>query len=101
VLDLRDLLSGDALGAGNTVGNLANYLEFTVSGSGSSATTTIHISSSGGFTDGVYSAAQEDQTIVLSGVNLATAFGLTNSATDSQIIQEMVNRGKLLVDSGG
>jgi Ca2+-binding RTX toxin-like protein len=100
VLDLRDLLSGDALGAGNTAGNLANYLDFTVSGSGSSVATTIHISSSGAFANGVYSSAQEDQAIVLQGVNLPTALGLASNATDSQIIQELITRGKLIVDSG-
>jgi Ca2+-binding RTX toxin-like protein len=94
VLDLRDLLGGE------TTGNLANYLDFSVSGSGPGVATTIHISSSGSFTNGVYSAAQEDQAIVLQGVNLPTALGLASNATDTQIIQELVTRGKLLVDSG-
>ncbi|MGD9835239.1 MAG: VCBS domain-containing protein, partial [Piscinibacter sp.] len=101
VLDLRDLLSGDTLGPGNTAGNLANYLDFSVSGSGASATTTIRISSSGQFTDGNYSAGAEDQTIVLQGVDLPSALGLGGSATDSQIVQELINRGKLIVDSVG
>ena len=95
MLDLRDLLAGDALGAGNSVGNLTNYLDFEVVGSN----TTIHISANGGFAGG-YNAAQENQAIVLQGVNLPTALGLASNATDSQIIQELVTRGKLIVDSG-
>ncbi len=97
VLDLRDLLGGEAIGAGNTAGNLVNYLDFEVSG----ANTTIHISSGGGFANGVYTAAQENQSIVLQGVNLPTALGLAANATDAQIIQELLGRGKLIVDNPG
>ena len=100
MLDLRDLLSGDALGAGNTVGNLANYLDFSVSGSGASATTTIRISTTGQFTDGNYSAGAEDQSIVLQGVDLLAGLGLGSGASDAQVIQELVSRGKLVVDVG-
>jgi VCBS repeat-containing protein len=96
VLDLRDLLGGEALGPGNSAGNLANYLDFEVSGSN----TTIHISSNGGFTNG-YSAGQENQSIVLQGVNLPSALGLAANATDAQIIQELLGRGKLIVDNPG
>ena len=101
VLDLRDLLSGDVLGAGNTVGNLANFLDFAVSGSGASATTTIRISSTGQYAGGNYSAAATDQTIVLQGVDLPTSLGLGSGATDAQIVQELLTRGKLIVDSTG
>jgi len=43
-------------------------------------------------------AAATDQTITLSGVNLATSMGLSASATDAQIITELLNRGKLVTD---
>jgi len=99
VLDLRDMLTGAPVGAGNTAGNLQNYLDFAVSGSGATATTTIHISTSGQFAGGVYAPGQEDQTIVLQGVDLPTALGLGAGATDSQIIQELLTRGKLVVDN--
>ncbi|MDQ5897155.1 MAG: hypothetical protein QG612_1241, partial [Pseudomonadota bacterium] len=74
--------------------NLENYLEFSVSGT----TTTIHVSSTGGFTNGTYSAAAEDQTIVLQGVDLTSALGLTSGATDAQIITTLLTQGKLVVD---
>ncbi|QTN21344.1 tandem-95 repeat protein [Rhizobacter sp. AJA081-3] len=99
VLDLRDLLSGDVMGAGNTAGNLINFMEFEVSTTGGVTSTTIHISSTGQFAGGVYVAGQEDQAIVLQGVNLPTALGLGAGATDSQILQELLTRGKLIVDS--
>ncbi|MGR6775926.1 Calx-beta domain-containing protein [Sphaerotilus sulfidivorans] len=94
ILDLRDLLVGEGFGAGNTAGNLANYLDFEVSGT----TTTIHVSTTGAFTGGTYSAAAEDQTIVLQNVDLPSALGLTSGATDAQIISAMLTQGKLVVD---
>ncbi|SIR89146.1 type I secretion C-terminal target domain (VC_A0849 subclass) [Sphaerotilus natans] len=94
ILDLRDLLVGEGFGAGNTAGNLANYLDFEVSGTN----TTIHVSTTGAFTGGTYSAAAEDQTIVLQNVDLPSALGLTSGATDAQIISAMLTQGKLVVD---
>ncbi len=94
ILDLRDLLVGEGSGAGNTVGDLENYLDFEVSGT----TTTIHVSTTGAFTGGTYSAAAEDQTIVLQNVDLPSALGLTSGATDAQIISAMLTQGKLVVD---
>jgi T1SS-143 domain-containing protein len=88
-LDLRDLLQGENTGAGT--GNLGNYLHFTVSG----GTTTIQISSSGGFSGG-YSAAAVDQTIVLQSADLSLGGTLTS---DQQIIQDLLNKSKLVVDS--
>ena len=42
-----------------------------------------------------------DQTITLEGVNLrSAAFNLTAAATDTQIIQELINRNKLVTDPG-
>ncbi|MEY2876383.1 MAG: hypothetical protein RLZZ373_3754, partial [Pseudomonadota bacterium] len=93
IIDLRDMLSGE------TTGTLENYLEFSFAGSGSAATTTIHVSSTGAFAGGAYSGASEDQTIVLSGVDLRTSLGLTNTATDLQIITTLLTQGKLIVDA--
>ncbi len=88
-LDLRDLLQGEH-GTGAT-GNLGNYLHFSVAG----GTTTIQISSSGGFSGG-YSAAAVDQTIVLQSADLSLGGTLTN---DQQIIQDLLNKSKLVVDA--
>lgn len=92
IIDLRDLLAGEK------TSTLENYLEFTFSGSGSTATTTIHVSSNGAFTGGTYSAAAEDQAIVLTGVDLRASLGLDNTATDLDIISKMLTQGKLIVD---
>ena len=96
LLDLRDLLQGENRVGGT--GNLENYLDFDTTSS--AGNTIIHISSSGGFAGGVYSAGAEDQRIVLTGVDVRSAatFGLNASATDSQIIAELLNRGKLITD---
>ncbi|WP_293995527.1 Calx-beta domain-containing protein [Sphaerotilus sp.] len=93
IIDLRDLLSGER------TTTLENYLEFTFAGSGGAATTTIHVSSTGAFAGGNYSAAAEDQTIVLSGVDLRASLGLANTATDTQIISTLLTQGKLIVDN--
>jgi VCBS repeat-containing protein len=98
VLDLRDLLVGELHGASNAPGNLTQYLDFdTTSTPGS---TIIHISSQGQFTAG-YAAGVEDQTITLQGVDLRSAFGLGSAATDAQLIQELLARGKLVTDGPG
>jgi VCBS repeat-containing protein len=89
ILDLRDLLQGETSSA-----TLDRYLDFSVSG----GTTTIRISSSGGFASGTYAAGSEDQRIVLTGVDIRATLGLPVAATDAQIISELINRGKLLTD---
>jgi surface adhesion protein len=89
VLDLRDLLQGETTSA-----TLDRYLDFAVSG----GTTEIRISSAGGFVNGTYAAAAEDQRITLTGVDIRSALGLSAGASDSQIISELINRGKLLTD---
>ncbi len=94
VLDLRDLLNGSALGPNNTAGNLINFLDFNTTG----ADTVIRVSSNGGFTNGDYNAAAEDQRIVLEGVNLRTELSLSSTSTDAQIIQELLSRNKLITD---
>jgi Ca2+-binding RTX toxin-like protein len=85
-LDLRDLLQGEAAsGAG---ANLEDYLHFEYSG----GNTTVHVSSSGGFAGG-YAPGAEDQTILLQGVDL-----IGGLSTDQQVIQDLLNKGKLITD---
>ncbi|MDO9386659.1 MAG: type I secretion C-terminal target domain-containing protein, partial [Thiobacillus sp.] len=83
-LDLRDLLQGES------VGTLTNYLHFETSGSD----TLIQISSTGGFTGGTYVAGATDQTIILSGTDLVSAYG----TTDANIITNLLSQGKLITD---
>ncbi|MBW8457340.1 MAG: VCBS domain-containing protein, partial [Thiobacillus sp.] len=83
-LDLRDLLQGES------AGTLTNYLHFETSGSD----TLIQISSTGGFTDGTYVAGATDQTIILSGIDLVSAYG----TTDANIITNLLSQGKLVTD---
>ncbi|MED5620099.1 immunoglobulin-like domain-containing protein [Ideonella sp. BN130291] len=92
VLDLRDLLQGETA-AGSATGNLTSFLHFAQVGSD----TLIQISSKGGFSGG-FNAGAVDQTITLQSVDL-TAGGLLH--TDQQIIQDLINKSKLLVDGGG
>ena len=94
IIDLRDMLTGEAPGAGQTAGNLENFLDFSFAGN----STTIHISSTGGFTGGVYSAGAEDQTLVLSGVDLRAMVPSAPTPTDAQIISALLTQGKLVVD---
>ena len=91
VLDLRDLLSGE--NHNTATGNLANFLHFEKSG----GDTKVHISSAGGFAGG-FAAGAEDQTVVLSGVDLYAAAGVGVNATDQQIIQDLLTKGKLITD---
>ncbi|MDR1994979.1 MAG: type I secretion C-terminal target domain-containing protein [Azonexus sp.] len=84
-LDLRDLLQGENHNVG--IGNLADYLHFEKSGSN----TIIHISSGGGFAGGGFDVTLVDQQIVLQNTNLA-------GGNDLQIIQNLLNQGKLLTD---
>lgn len=98
ILHLRDLLQGEAVGPSNGAGNLANYLHFEISGSN----TVIHISHTGGFgsdSHGVgaaYTVAAETQQIVLSGVDLQSLY--SGATTDQQIITQLLNNNKLIVD---
>ncbi|MDP3356952.1 MAG: type I secretion C-terminal target domain-containing protein, partial [Polaromonas sp.] len=97
VLDLRDLLVGEASGTLLGQDNLANFLHFEKSG----ADTIIHISTTGGFgadphtvgaPSGVVTGAV-DQRIVLSGVDMIGVF-----TTDQQVIQDLLTKGKLNTD---
>ena len=100
VLDLRDLLVGEVKGVASTanpngtVGNLQNYLDFNVTG----GNTEIRVSSTGAFAGGTYAAGNEDERIVLQGVDIRASLGLAANATDAAIIQELLNRGKLTAD---
>ena len=87
VLDLRDALSNESHTAGST-GNLSSFLHFEQSGSD----TVVRISTTGGFSGG-YVPNQEDHTILLQGVDLIGGF-----STDQQVIQDMLNKGKLITD---
>ncbi|HEY9239154.1 MAG TPA: Ig-like domain-containing protein [Burkholderiaceae bacterium] len=97
VLDLRDLLQGEAK-SGTNPGNLQNYLDFDTSSAPGS--TIVRISSTGGFTSGFYSPSAEDQRIVLQGINVRApgTFGLSAGATDYDVIQQLLQRGKLVTD---
>ncbi len=98
VLDLRDLLQGESVGASNGAGNLANYLHFEVSG----GNTIIHISHTGGFSadshsvGASYTSGAETQQIVLNGVNLQSLY--SGATTDQQIITQLLNNNKLITD---
>nr|WP_324259575.1 retention module-containing protein [Cellvibrio fontiphilus] len=98
VLDLRDLLQGESVGASNSAGNLADYLHFEISGSN----TVIHISHTGGFNGDSHSVGSSftssatTQQIVLEGVNLQSLY--SGATTDQQIITQMLNNNKLITD---
>ena len=105
VLDLRDLLVGEshaantvalpgAIGLNNALtitsneGNLADYLHFSTVG----GNTVVEISSTGGFS-GSYTPAAVDQVITLTGLNLVGSF-----SNDNQVINDLLQRGKLVTD---
>lgn len=93
VLDLSSLLVGEGR-IGNSPGNLANFIHFEQTGSG----TLVHISTNGLFVGGYGSATSTggggDQTILLSNVNLTSGFG-----SDQAILADLLARGKLVVDT--
>jgi len=90
VLDLRDLLSNES----ST--NIQNYLDITTT----ATQTVIRISPTGGFTGGTFAAAADTQEIVLEGVNLrdVNAIGLGATATNKDIVDQLIKQGKLLID---
>jgi surface adhesion protein len=89
VLDLRDLLQGES------PTTLSQYLHFSTAG----PDTVISISSSGAYGPG-FDADKTDQMLTLADVDLRAVFALPG-ATDAQLIQELLNRGKLLTDGQG
>jgi surface adhesion protein len=96
-LDLRDLLVGESH-QGVAAGNLANYLHFEKTTDGSVTSTVVHVSTSGGFSNGTYNAAAEDQTIVLKNVNLLTDSSGTALLNDNAVIQDLLSNKRLIVD---
>jgi Ca2+-binding RTX toxin-like protein len=92
VLDLRDLLQGESVGASNSAGNLTDYLHFEVTG----GSTIVHISHTGGYAGGGFDSAQTSQQIVLSGVDLQSLY--SGATTDQQIITQLLNNNKLITD---
>ena len=98
VLNLSGLLQGAHVGPSNGAGNLADYLHFEISG----GSTIIHISHTGGFAadshsvGAAYTSSAETQQIVLTGVNLQSLYA--GATTDQQIITQLLNYNKLIVD---
>ena len=97
ILDLKDLLVGEHAVVGG--GNLVNYLHFEYTG----GNTIIHISTDGGFSTaashnvGVAASIwnlQADQRIILQDTNI-----IGGHTTDAQVIQDLLNNGKLIVDN--
>jgi len=85
ILDLRDLLQGEDQAGGN----LEDYMHFELSGTD----TIVHVSSQGNFSGG-YDSGQEDLSITMQNIDLTSAMTLT----DQQIIQDLLNNGKLITD---
>ena len=101
VLDLRDLLQGEHSTSSNTgsgvssvvIDNLLNFIDIDVAGSD----TTLRISKSGGFTGGTYASGAEDQRIVIEGVNLYTATGVS-AGNEALLLQTLIKNGTLVID---
>ena len=93
-LDLRDLLQGESH-LGQDPGNLTNYLHFETTTSGGVTSTVVHVSSNGGFTGGSYNGGHEDQTIVLSNIDLTLGHSLLN---DAAIINNLLTNKNLITD---
>jgi hypothetical protein len=86
----------------DNVDSLLNFLDFdTQSQPGS---TVIHVSANGSFQAETLSGnsnsndCADQQHIVLANVDIRASLGLDAQANDHQIIAELVQRGKLLVD---
>jgi hypothetical protein len=105
VLDLRELLQVGPCDpkTPGSLDQLLNFLDFdTQSQPGS---TVIHVSASGGFRADASGHSDSShctdlQHIVLSDVDIRGALGLDARANDQQIIAELLQRGKLLVEPG-
>ena len=78
--------------SGTDIGNLLDYLHFEESASGND--TIVKISTDGAFADG-YDHSKVDQSITLESVSL-TDLGV--SGGDQQIIQQLLQQGKLITD---
>ncbi|PPC77997.1 hypothetical protein C4K68_07620, partial [Pokkaliibacter plantistimulans] len=85
VLDLSDMLP-DTSGQ-----DLSNYLHFETDSSSGSTDTVLYVSTSGQFTSGDHS--QADQVITLKGVDLSSS-----GSSDTEIINNLINSHQLVVD---
>jgi VCBS repeat-containing protein len=91
VIDLRDLLQGEASAVGN-YGNLDQFIDIIQSG----ANTVMRISFDGGFAGGVYDASKLDQVITFNNVNMFTTYGAGTS--DTVVLNNLLTNLKLFVD---
>ncbi|MFM2065566.1 MAG: hypothetical protein RLZZ584_475 [Pseudomonadota bacterium] len=97
-LDLRDLLLGEMAGPQGGIGNLGHYLDFSVTGSGTQASTSVLVSTHGGLDGSQPAASLADKVIVLDGIDLRGSLGLDAHAANQQIIETLLHQGKLTVD---
>jgi len=88
-LDLRDLLQGES------AVNIDQFLQVTTTGN----TSTLHISSTGGFTAGASTSAVEDHTITLTDNNLAISLGLAGSSS-AALVAALLKQGNVVIDNG-
>ena len=92
-LDLSQLLSGENTTGGGGIGNLLNFIDISISGSGATADTLIKVST----TYASNPANSTEQTIVLQDVNLYTStYG--SGLDESGLILKMLGDGTLKVD---
>ena len=86
VLDLSDLLVDAHPGDAGEIGDLDHFLNISSDGTDS----VVHISTSGGFSDGLFDPAAVDQSIVLAGVDLGD--------DSAQAIRDLLSSGQLIAD---
>ena len=85
MLNLSDLLTGESSST------IENYLDVIVNASN----TEVRISSTGGFSSGIYNATVEDSRIILAGIDLITATGTTDETT---LLQNLLSNSRLIID---
>jgi hypothetical protein len=92
-LDLRELLRDQPKGIGRDPGALARHLAIDTTSSPGS--TLLRLSRAGAF-EPEGRTAQEEERLVLAGVDLRAAMGFGPATSDAQVIAELLARGKLL-----
>jgi hypothetical protein len=92
-LDLRELLRDQPKGLGRDPGALARHLAIDTASSPGS--TILRLSRAGAFAT---RTGDEDERLTLAGIDLRAAMGLGPSAPDTQVIAELLARGKLIAD---
>jgi hypothetical protein len=95
VLDLRELLREQPKGLGRDPGALARHLAIDTASSPGS--TILRLSRAGAFTPEARAADAEER-LTLVGIDLRAAMGLGPAAPDSQVIAELIARGKLVAE---